>query len=648
MSKISIRSVGILLLLVAMLNVYGVTVNTDGTDVEVPFATTATEYELSASPPSGWYFTEEFNHPSSNGWYVPESTSYTVRYEKLDNVTTVFVDAASTFSATISGKMYKPGGTGDPLRWGVHGSGSATLSYSISPSSANIAYGNNEDFYYKLNGNNAPGGMWKYSPDGGNYSGDSAKYTFPPSSSNLEANAYQVYAARNSAGEREKFVPVRYVGVDKIQASIAGGTYADTATNLYVIPDSSLYLKALPKPSGDWPDGNPDWSCSGSWIFASHFIGDSDDVDTVQMNTSEMGDEFTVTVACGDSEKSVTVNVVEVKLKSVNFTHGHTLKKQDADTWTNDYYLSSGDETIAMEWEDTDLDGTPETNEPACYTKGTSPKMTVTVSASHSLSASTPVTFRVKKGATTYATTGSVNFSGTEASKSDITWGTALPGNVKNTDYTLSWAVSGDGGTTYHDIGSNTTKFFVSYGNPSGTSATAKRLNWCTLQANGQSDDEDCADKLWDGVASGTTFSRSGTQTGWRLLDGGTGDCDNQATCMINTVEMLGFSGSLKKVRASTNSGAGNCLDFETRTVGDDTQHLILDFETSGNDHDWNQYEGCCNTASNYYAITPKLKASNDYTMLQAISCRQYWVKLVVDQYGSWSVDSFDGPVAKP
>jgi len=312
MLKVNINLVGMLLFCAVALNVYGVTVNTNGTTKQISFSKTAESYSLSASAPSGWTFTKTFNHPSSNGWYVPASTSYTVRYERLEEGTTAFVDATSTFSATISGAMYKPGGTGGSLvAWSVRGSGSGSVSYSISPSSANIAYGDNENFVYKLDGNNAPGGMWKYSPNGGDYSGDSSSYTFPPSGS-LAAGSYTVSAARNSAGARGVSAPARYVKVDKVQASVGGGAYAD-ATTLFVIIDASLSLKAIPDPPGAWPDSNPDWSCSGTWIIASHFLGASDDVDVVSMDTSEGGDVFTVTAECGTSTKSVTVTVVQVE-----------------------------------------------------------------------------------------------------------------------------------------------------------------------------------------------------------------------------------------------------------------------------------------------------------------------------------------------
>ncbi len=72
-----------------------------------------------------------------------------------------------------------------------------------------------------------------------------------------------------------------------------------------------------------------------------------------------------------------------------------------------------------------------------------------------------------------------------------------------------------------------------------------------------------------------------------------------------------------------------------------------MDFVTSGTSHNWSAYEGCCNTAGKYYAITPKLKATDDYAMLTAINCRQYWVE-AYRIGGPWMITSFYGPIPKP
>ena len=73
------------MLLLVSFTSYATQVNSDGTTKEVPMSTTATNYELTASPPSSeWTFTKGFSlRANGNGWYKvsPEETSYSAKYE---------------------------------------------------------------------------------------------------------------------------------------------------------------------------------------------------------------------------------------------------------------------------------------------------------------------------------------------------------------------------------------------------------------------------------------------------------------------------------------------------------------------------------------------------------------------------------------
>jgi len=114
---------------------------------------------------------------------------------------------------------------------------------------------------------------------------------------------------------------------------------------------------------------------------------------------------------------------------------------------------------------------------------------------------------------------------------------------------------------------------------------------------------------------------------------------------MALQVEMLGAGlATLRLVRASTNSGAGNCLGQEDRP-GPPHQYLILDFDP-GTGYEWNAWEGCCETAGHYYAITPSLKRSDDYQMLLALPGQQYWVETQNDtEPGQPTWDPVEPPV---
>ncbi|MDY7011109.1 MAG: hypothetical protein SVV80_10215, partial [Planctomycetota bacterium] len=114
---------------------------------------------------------------------------------------------------------------------------------------------------------------------------------------------------------------------------------------------------------------------------------------------------------------------------------------------------------------------------------------------------------------------------------------------------------------------------------------------------------------------------------------------------------LLGVTATDRLVRASSNAGAGNCLDLESKTEGGVKKWLILDF-TVGAGYNWNAFEGCCETADHYYAVWPKHKADNDYDMLKNhISCQQYWVKTFNDiepGTDSWDVETIYDEVQKP
>lgn len=112
---------------------------------------------------------------------------------------------------------------------------------------------------------------------------------------------------------------------------------------------------------------------------------------------------------------------------------------------------------------------------------------------------------------------------------------------------------------------------------------------------------------------------------GWILLDGKLGDCDDQARCMKVAADILGLPKShVRLVKASEDAGAGNCLDFDTRVINGKTQYLLLDCDT-GDEYNWNLWQGCCETNNRYYSITPEIDATNDYEILKQLKCQQWW-----------------------
>ena len=340
-----------------------------------------------------------------------------------------------------------------------------------------------------------------------------------------------------------------------------------------------------------------------------------------------------------DEDHWCKLTVIKVEVKSVTFTSDHGALTD----YNTDYAGAGGTVYDPRGWQKV-----PPKNNPITHEKGQ------TVSAN--------VTVKVEPSGMVYELHGDSDLSALDFSKTGQTstgadqtisvTGGSLEGNVDILEKSISWSakLTGPEPDVPCSMGSSGAhKIYVTWGTP-GSGSTLKRVNYVCDEAKPASTKSGAVDKLHDAVASDTTFGDGGVD-GWALLHGGTGECDNQARCMTYTVVMLGAGpATVQLVRASSNSGAGNCLDQESRPSGERTEYLILDFDT-GAGYSWNAFEGCCEAAGSYYSITPKHKTSNDYTMLQALSCQQYWVLTVDDIVPGepeWAVQSVIEEEPKP
>ncbi len=213
----------------------------------------------------------------------------------------------------------------------------------------------------------------------------------------------------------------------------------------------------------------------------------------------------------------------------------------------------------------------------------------------------------------------------------------SLIASVGILDESIVWSVNA-GGSSWVSVGvSGPHKVYVTKGTPSGSVPTKKRVEFVCVKAGGDWSPESCAASLWDAIASGTQFRPAGTLDGWEMLDWidpwmGGGDCDNQSRCMSEALMMLGIPASVKKVYASIDAGAGNCLAYDTRNNCSvhpgSNEKLCLYFPPTTLSDGWNFYEGCCSAAGGFYAIFPKLNASDDYQMLKILGATQYWCRI--------------------
>ena len=219
-----------------------------------------------------------------------------------------------------------------------------------------------------------------------------------------------------------------------------------------------------------------------------------------------------------------------------------------------------------------------------------------------------------------------------------VTSGHALPSEVNLLSRGITWTMKVGNETVWCDAGGSYHKIRLTYGEPIGSVPTDKRVHAVCDEAATETSPEAIASALHDAVATSTTFGPS-TASGWALLDGGSGVCSDQALTMKLAFMMVGAgNASVKLVRASTNSGAGNCLDLQDRPVGETTQYLLLDSDP-GVGYEWNAFQACCEAATKYHSIKPKHKEDNDYDILSSLGWQQYWVELDTPPDGvGWTV----------
>ena len=308
-------------------------------------------------------------------------------------------------------------------------------------------------------------------------------------------------------------------------------------------------------------------------------------------------------------------------------TGNHALLKQGNDAWTNDSFEDDGDVTIDYaEWQDNNLDGTAEKDEPVSYTKGSSPDMTVVLAISPGLTTSVGAKLRVNKGASTLIIK-DVSLSGTEITVSGLSWATALPDNVANSTYSFSWAISLDGGATYCDFATTATQFFVVYATPQGSTLTAKRVNWCTQLANMQSTPDEIGDVVGPDAVGGARFgtdsifgSPPSLSTAWEVMDGKTADCGSLSTLMKYELDLLGATGAeVRFVYARHASWTGLSQPsppYASYNETDGSGHKLGMWFGGGSGQGWNNYEGCCSFQSKWWEGGNGISKNSAYEVL--------------------------------
>ena len=134
---------------------------------------------------------------------------------------------------------------------------------------------------------------------------------------------YNISARATDNSDKSDSGTMIVVGVDRIEGiAEAGVSFWNNLNNdasadylLCIETGEDLALKAFPKGYSTWPEQQPVWSSSGSWLFSNQITGNQDGVDQVTINTSEDNDNFTVTVSCGMSSKAVMIKTFKYQFR---------------------------------------------------------------------------------------------------------------------------------------------------------------------------------------------------------------------------------------------------------------------------------------------------------------------------------------------
>ncbi len=262
---------------------------------------------------------------------------------------------------------------------------------------------------------------------------------------------------------------------------------------------------------------------------------------------------------------------------------------------------------------------------------------------------------------------------------------TALPNVVKAyTPAGLTWSVKCPGDSTFRPIGSTSHRIYVTYGTPSGSSPTNRRMNFvCNAAAQAGTVLE-----VIDGVDPGGFGIHENLNAdppqdscpqgnkdcvdNWRLMSSWPyrGECDEQARFMNLVIQIIGAgNGSVYETYASTDSqvtsietttalALGITVDLDGDGIAGEANEileLIFDFDPDPTrPRNWNLFEGSISAAGRFYAVWPSFSADSQVellcTVISGLGAKQRWVYRIVDPVtGAWDVTyEHPGDVSAP
>jgi hypothetical protein len=178
-------------------------------------------------------------------------------------------------------------------------------------------------------------------------------------------------------------------------------------------------------------------------------------------------------------------------------------------------------------------------------------------------------------------------------------------------------------------LGSTSHQLFATYGTPTGTTVTAKRVDWCTYLANGQATPAAIGNVVGPDATGGPRFSSQNSifgsppnlTTAWQVMDGQKADCGTLSTLMKYELDMLGATGSQVSfvlARHASWTGLSQAQPVILETDGSSNQLGI--WFGGGSGHGWNIYEGCCVFQSLWWEGGCSQSAPSAYQVLMNVA----------------------------
>jgi hypothetical protein len=295
---------------------------------------------------------------------------------------------------------------------------------------------------------------------------------------------------------------------------------------------------------------------------------------------------------------SATVNVLKVEMKSVIFTSDHGVLTD----YTNDFAGAGGTVFNPRGWTASG------TNNPISQTKDT--KLTA------------DVTLCVQPSGMTYDLTGdgflgyyTFHTNGLTSSGSDQTFSLTaddeLPAQVDVLSHGINWSIN-VGGVTCTATSSGPHKVYVTWGAPTGTEPTLKRMDWTANLARPSTTLDQMADAIGPDAVGGARFGGNSIfgspptlSTAWQVMDGDNGDCGSLSTLMRYELDMLGATGAVVRFvyprHASWTGLSQPSPPYTSYSETNSAGSKLFMWFAGGSGAGGNVYEGCCEFLSKWW-----------------------------------------------